>query len=160
MMEIRERIKGCIAIEEVAASVYMTLMGIFPGEKSFWESLYQEEIDHSSFLTDADNLDIFSTVSKSMDPPSSKYIDKTLGYAQFVHRHIKSNPVSLQEALRLALLLEESMVETFTNELTAEVNSDGEGKLTGNVGQIILDERGHISRIRNMMMKKGYTQLS
>lgn len=159
-MNSKDRIIGCIAVEEAAASVYKTLMGVFPNEKDFWEGLYKDEIDHSSFLTDADSVEFFESGPAGITLPTKPFINKTLEYAQFLNRHIRYNPVSFEDALGMTLKLEESMVETFTNELMADANLEYKTSSGRDFEKILLEERGHISKLKNMMIKMGYLKVS
>ncbi len=159
-MESTDKISGCIAIEETAAVIYRTLMRLFPEEKDFWEVLYRDEIEHSSFLSDADYLEMFTSEIPRLQLPSWPFIKNTLEYANYVGRHIRTNPVSFEEVLNMTLKLEESMVEIFTNELMADLNSDDDKDFVRDFENILLEERGHVSKIKNMMIKKGFIRMS
>jgi rubrerythrin len=159
-MGLSDRIKGCIAIEEATASIYKTFIKFFPEEKDFWEGLLNDEIDHSSFLKDAASLDVFSRLPKQAMPPSIPFIEKTLEFAESVRKRIMLNPVSFEDALNIALKFEESMVETYTNELIADFKADNEKSYFMNIEKMLTEERGHISKIKNMMIKKGFLRFS
>ena len=56
----------------------------------------------------------------------------------------------------MALQIEETKVEAFTNELIANLSSaDSKAFL-----QILMDEKTHIAKIENMMIEKGFLRLS
>lgn len=159
-MELSDRLIGCIAIEESAASLYRTFAQLFPDEKDFWEGMLHDEIDHSSFLKDAASLDMFRKLPHHARPPSISFIEKTLEFAQSVSRRIMLNPVSFGDALNIALKFEESMVETYTNELIAELKSDDDESYFMNIEKMLVEERGHVSKIKNMMIQKGLLRFS
>ena len=159
-MEPSNRINGCIAIEEAAASMYRTFIKLFPNEKDLWEGLFKDEIDHSSFLKDAASLGIFSRLPIQAQPPSIPFIEKTLEFAQSMNKRIMLNPVSFEDALSIALKFEESIVETYANELIADFKADEDKSYFMDVEKMLIEERGHINKIRNMMIKKGFLKLS
>jgi rubrerythrin len=159
-MELSDRLNGCIAIEKAVASIYDTFMKLFPNEKDFWESLVKDEFEHSSFLKDAESLKVIDYLPSEAQPPLIPFIVKTLEYAQITHKRIMCNPVSLEEALNIALTLEQSMVETYTNELIADSHADNNKSYFRDVEKMIIGERGHISKIKNLMIKKGFLQTS
>ena len=65
--------------------------------------------------------------------------------------------MTFEEALRIALRLEESMVEIFANEFMAHLfASDYESLSHG----IVAAEKLHINKIEDMMIEKGFMQLS
>ena len=51
-------IKGCIAIEKTAASIYGTFMQLFPKEKNFWKDLFNDEIDHAEKILLSERLHV------------------------------------------------------------------------------------------------------
>lgn len=155
-----EKINGCIAIEQAAASIYITFMKLFPEEKDFWEGLYRDEIDHSSFLQDASSLMIFSELPTQVQPPSVPFIVKTLEFTQNLKKQILLSPISLEDALHIALKLEETMVETYTNELIADSKSIDDKSYFMDLEKMIIEERGHINKIKNMMLGKGFLKIS
>ncbi len=159
-MGIHDRINGCIAIEQAAADIYSAFMGLFPEEKGFWEGLYNDEIDHAALLSEADYLDVFTKLPTRTELPSMLSIENTLEYAQDMSMQIKLSPVSLEGALNIALKLEESIVETFSNELTSDLMAEDDDSFIMDFGKILIDERGHVSRIKDMMIKKSFLKLS
>ncbi len=144
-------------MEKAVASIYSTFMQLFPKEKDFWEGLYEDEMEHLSFLADADYKKILKKgIQTTVFPPSLQLVEKTLNYAENIKKQIKLNPVSLEDAFGLALKLEESIVETFANELIANLAADVDKSV---VKTIVAGERLHIDKIREMMIKKGFLKL-
>ena len=148
-MEIHDIINGCIAIEKAAASIYSTFMQLFPEEKNFWESLCMDEIEHISFLTDADAFGIFNEPQIRIEPPSAQIVGMTLEFAEGLNQRIKLNPVSLENALKMALKLEESMVETYANETIADLLATNKESFDE---KMFTYEKLHVDKIRNMMI--------
>ena len=144
-------------MEKAVASIYSTFMQLYPKEKNFWEDLYKDEIEHSSFLVNADYQKIANKeLQTTVLPPSMALIEKTLKVTQDIQNQIKLNPFSLEDAFKMALKLEESMVETFANDLIANLVA-GDSKSV--VKTIIVGERLHVDKIREMMIKKGFLKL-
>jgi len=154
-MKIPERIKGCIKVEEAAVFIYRDFMKMFPDEKKFWEGLYKDEKNHAFFLTGADYLKVLTRL-----PPSMPLVKKTLTFANNIIGQIKLNPVLLKDALEMALKLEESMVETYANELIADLKAYEDESFFLDFEKIFMDEKAYISKIRDMMIKKNLLKLS
>jgi rubrerythrin len=159
-MELNERINGCIAVEEAAESIYRTFVKLFPKERNFWEGLVNDEIDHSSFLKDAASLALINEHPLQAQTPLMPFIVKTLEFTESVKKRIMLNPISLEQALNIALKLEESMVESYANELIADFKADDKESYYINIQKMLNEERGHINKVRNTMIEKGYLKLS
>jgi len=156
-MELINFINGCRAVEEAVASIYSKFADLFPENRSFWEDLYRDELEHSFWLSDATQTEAIDLLPSKDLLPSMDIIDRTIAFARGKSMHIKTNPVTLEEALRIALQLEESMVETFTNEMTANLFASDYESLSQ---KIIAAEKRHINKIEDMMIGKGFLQLS
>ena len=156
-MALKNFINGCKAVEESVASIYRTFADFFPEYSSFWEDLYRDELEHSFWLSNAANTEAIDLLPSQDMMPTMDIIERTLAFAHGKSMHIKLNPVSLEEALRTALQMEESMVETFTNEMTANLFASDYESLNQ---KIIAAEKRHISKIEDMMIRKGFLQLS
>ena len=135
-------------------------MNFFPEEKDFWGDLLKDEVEHSSFLKDPSFLRINKKLPIQVESPSVSFIAKTLEFAQNTSQHIISHPISLKEALNITLKLEESIVETYTNELIADIKAMNEKKYFMDFQRMLFEEKGHINKVRTMMMRKGYLNLS
>ncbi len=159
-MEIHDRINGCIQIEQTIATIYNNFTKSFPKERVFWESLFKDEIEHASFLSNAKYLDVFAEYPERTNPPSIAYIEKTLEYALSTIDQINFKYISFENALKIALTLEEAMVEAFVHDLMDDLNANKDEALIREFDKMLKDEKGHVSQINNMMMKKGYKKLS
>jgi len=156
-MDITSIIHGCIQMEQLAASIYNMFMQFFPQEKIFWEDLVRDETDHASWLTDANYIESIDLLPSYDLIPSMKQIDNSLRFAENTRVHIKSNPVTFEEALKIALKLEETMVETFANELKANLFASDYRSLNE---KLLIAEKLHIDKIKDMLIKKGFLQLT
>ena len=159
-MEINDRIRGCIQIEQTVASIYNDFMTLYPAEKEFWEGLFYDEVEHAAFLNDVNYLEMVTELPKEISLAKSPFIEKTMEFALTVKNQIKFKRLSFEEALKLSLILEESMVETFMNELMVVLNNSDDKSYNRDVDKMLIEERGHVSKIKNMMIKKGYLKMT
>lgn len=143
-------------MEDTVAAIYERFMQLFPQEKDFWEDLYKDERDHISFLMEAAEGGRFNEMQPDNLGFSMSQLDRTRTFIENISNNIKSNSVSLQDALNMALQIEEAVVEAFTHELIACLSpSDNTTFL-----QMLMEEKTHIAKIKNMMIEKGFLKLS
>ena len=148
MAQKHELINGCIKVEKSAASVYKKLMKKFPEKKDSWKELFDDEINHLSFLNDVKSLGLIDVMHKLDSLPSIVIINETVKMADDLTAKIVADSISLKKALVMALKLEESMVETYTNKLIANLISC-EDEVS--YKKIVADEKKHINKIKKMM---------
>lgn len=149
-MEQHDFINACIKVENFAASIYSRLMQVLPKQKDFWEELLNDEREHIAFLSDVKSLGLVTELEKMDYAPSMNEVKKTLKLTDSVTKRISDAPISMKNALKLALKLEESMVETYSNELIAKLLScDDEASYE----KLLADEKKHIDKVRKMMKK-------
>lgn len=147
-MAKNELINGCIKVEKSAATTYKKLMKKFPENKEFWKELFNDEINHLSFLKDVKSLGLIDEMQK-MDPlPSMEIINETVKMADNLNAKIITDSISLKKALLMILKIEESMVETYTNKLIGNLISC-ENEVS--YKKMVADEKKHINKIRKMM---------
>ena len=143
-------------MELAVASIYSTLTYLFPQEKDFWDGLYKDEKRHISFLieiADSGRFDEMQTADLGFSMPM---LDRTEKFITNINTHIGNNPVSLEEALDMAFQMEETKVEAFTNELIANLSAADSTAFL----QLLMEEKTHIAKIKNMMIEKGFLKLS
>ena len=149
-MEQTDIINGCIKVESLVASIYSNLLQVFPKDKEFWESMLNDERDHIAFLIDVKSQGLITEIEKMDLPPSINVIQKNLKLVNKVSQRIADEPISMKNALKLALKLEESLVETYTNELIAKLLSCEDET---SYEELINGEKTHVDKIRNMLQK-------
>jgi predicted transcriptional regulator len=66
-------------------------------------------------------------------------------------------PVSLEDALKIALKLEETMVEIFTNQLISNLTHY---QSQSALDQMLNAERSHVDKIRKRMIDAGFLKLA
>lgn len=151
-MNEHELINGCIKVESAAASIYSKLMQLFPEEQDFWEELYNDEKEHISFLSDVKSLELTDEIQKMNLLPSKPMIREALNLADTINNKISNGPVTFNNALKLALKLEESIVETYTNKLIATLLSCEDEDSFNN---FITNGKDHENKIKRKISKAG-----
>ena len=141
-------INGCIKVEKSASSIYKILMKKFPDRKDFLKELFDDEISHLSFLNDIKSLGLIDEIQKMESLPSIAVINKTVKMADDLTVKITEDSISFKKALSMALKLEESMVETYTNKIIADLISCEDKP---SYKKMVADERKHINKIQKMM---------
>jgi rubrerythrin len=147
-MSTNNLINGCIKVEKSAASIYKNLMKKFPEKKEFWKNLFDDEVEHASFFKDLKNLGLIDTLQRMDSTPSISIINKTLKSADNIIDKIKGGTLSFNNALKITLKFEESMVEIYTNKVIANLLSC-EDKPSHK--KLIADERKHMNKIKKMI---------
>jgi rubrerythrin len=148
VMSNNSLINGCIKVEKSAASIYKKLMSKFPEKKDFWKELFDDEINHLSFLNDVKSLGLTDVMEKIEMPPSAAIINETLKMADDLTAKITADSISFKKALAMALKLEESMVETYTNKIIANLISCED---VSSYKKMVSDEKKHINKLNKMM---------
>ncbi|MBI5058105.1 MAG: hypothetical protein HZB61_15955 [Nitrospirae bacterium] len=156
-MELENIISGCIEMEGAVASIYSTFARLFPEERSFWEDLVRDELEHQLWLTDPSLIEAIDLLPSKDLLPSNELIENSLKFAGTTARQINFSSLTLEAALKIALHLEESMVEIFANELTANLFACDYATLSE---KILSAEKIHIDKIEDLMIRKGFMQLS
>ena len=156
-MELHELADGFKAVEQAVASIYRSFMDLFPEERRFWQELYRDELEHAFWLSGPDHVEAIDLLPSRELLPTEETLLNTLKTIEREHVLIKSNPVSLEEALKIALKLEDLMIEVFTNELPAHIFASDYKSLSDRISAA---ERLHINKIEDLMINKGFLQLS
>jgi len=131
-------------------------MQLFPQEKDFWEDLYKDEKKHTSFLIEVSDSGRFDEMHTEDLGFSEPLLDRTKTFITNISNQINFSPVSLEDALKMALKIEETMVEAFTNELIANLSPNDNNAFL----QLLMEEKTHIAKVKNMMIEKGFLKLS
>ena len=105
-MEINQLLNFCCVTEEIVASIYSRFMQLFPQEKDFWEALYKEEKMHTSFLIEAADSGRFDEMQAADLGFSEALLNRTKTFITNLSNQINFSPVSLEDALKIALKIE------------------------------------------------------
>jgi len=155
-MEIYQIVKECLVVELAVAAIYSSLKHLFPQKRDFWDDLYKDERRHISFLIETSDSGGFDEMQIADLGFSMTLLDRTQTFIANISNHIGTNPISLEEALNMALQMEETKVEAFANELIANLSSADSGAFL----QLVIEEKTHIAKIKNMMIEQGFLKLS
>ncbi len=147
-MESYALINGLIKVENTAALIYSNLIRKFPEQKEFWDGLLNDEREHISFLTDVKSVGLTKELQNMDLPPSMYMINETLKLAGGITEIIKETPIPFKDALSMTLKLEESTVETYTNQLITKLLSCEDET---SYKKLVTDEKAHVEKIRSMM---------
>jgi rubrerythrin len=156
-MNIQELIGGCIEIEQAAAHIYSNFMQLFPKERVFWEDLVNDEMSHTTFLLEANRIGMFDDVQREEMLLSGQIVSNTVAFTRNVKNMILYGPISLEDALKIALKLEETMVEIFTNQLISNLSHY---QSQSALDQMLNAERSHVDKIRKKMIDAGFLKLA
>jgi rubrerythrin len=141
-------INGCIKVEKSSAYIYKNLMKKFPEKEDFWKNLFDDEVDHLSFLKDVKSLGLTENMKKIDIPPTMPVINETIKQAENITEKIKKDSISFKNALKVTLKLEESIVETYTNKIIANLISSDNNL---SYKKIVANEKKHVNKIKKMM---------
>jgi hypothetical protein len=151
--DLSERIKTCVAIESGIADIYHSFARLFPKAKTFWYELAMEEENHASVLLIGSRYVKLGILPNYIVPKSLHKMNSTLQLIDYTKKRIKSDDISMKEALDTAMKLELTMEESYLLEvLTRETNNEVIARLQKLLG----DTKLHITKISEYMQKKGY----
>ena len=156
-MELHDLVNGFKAVEEGVASIYRSFMELFPEERRFWQDLYRDELEHAYLLSRAEHVEAIDLLPSLDMLPNEELISYSLELIDRERLLIKSNPLTLEGALKIALKLEDLMIELFTNELPANLFASDYKSLSDRISAA---ERRHINKIEDLMINRGFLQLS
>lgn len=107
----------CAEIEEECAGIYWYFSGLFGHDEritALWHNAAREEENHSSQFKLAQRLRGTGMSSIKMDADKAK---RTLEYMRSINESVRNSPTSLNDALRMAIHLEERLSEFHASEL-------------------------------------------
>ena len=143
----------CVDLEVAASLIYKSFMLMFPAESDFWAQLAREEEDHARLYLAGDILKVTGVFSGIQFPPAV-FIKRTLEFAGQIQELIRSRPITLKEALDMALMLEKTLAESIVFEF-----SDSSNPIIANIRKIITDTEAHADRIERFKIEKGFAFL-
>lgn len=148
---LAERLNICREMEETAAQIYHTLRKMFPEDRSFWHDMALEEENHASVLTLGKRFHSIGKSPGSIVPESERDVRFSLDLAKAIKKKINGG-ISQQEALELALNLEEAMAEKYFNEA---MNAKADSKIMSVLKKMAIYSEAHMGRLKEFMGKKG-----
>ena len=142
---------SCIDVEIAAAEIYKSFVKMFPAERDFWAQLAREEEDHARLYLAGDILEVTGEYS-GIKFPLPAFIKKTVEFTEQIKEEIWSRPITLKEALDMALKLEKTITESIIFE-----TPDNSSQLVTNIRKIINDTESHVDRIEKLRIEKGFS---
>jgi hypothetical protein len=153
-VEISQRVHRCVEVEQAMAELYRVFMERFPDETYLWKTLHEEELKHIAFLVNADIFDSLGEQAGQLQLPSEALVERALSMAMNSLEQLKKRAVTLEEALGMAVQLEDSVVEEFAD---TAVNNGGQQSA---FIMLLNDTRSHADMLRDLMRRKGYIKVS
>jgi rubrerythrin len=120
----------------------------FPEKEDFWKNLFDDEVEHLTFLRDVKSLRLTDEIKKIDLPPVISIINETIKLSENITEKIKTGSISFKNALKATLKLEESIVETYTNKIIADLMCCDD---SASYKKIVANERKHVNKIKKMM---------
>lgn len=152
MDELSERIEACIAVEKASADIYNALSNKFPKARFFFQELSKDEESHTTLLVVAKAYHKLGKLPDYAVPSSLPDIYATLDLAEKIKQKIDLEEVSLKEALDMASLLENSMAESYLQEIMLKQTDD---KVIANLKKMLIDEITHSDKIKDYRRSMG-----
>jgi hypothetical protein len=150
---LSEKVKVCIAIEAMTAELYHLLSARFPEAKVFWRELALSEENHANILVVGAGYLRTRELPEYIVPDSQELIDGTFRLVRETRDIIQNDQLSLNNALAMALQIENSTAEKYFQEVMfGAANSPVIAKLQ----KIRKDELTHIEKIKDFMNKAGF----
>ncbi len=141
----------CIDLEIAVSAIYRDFMLLFPAEGAFWAQLAREEEEHARLYMAGDIMRVTGEHAGIRFPPTV-LVARTLEFAEQIRDLIGSRPITLQEALDMALKLEKTVAESIIFDLPETDNP-----VIANLRKIIADTEAHADRIERFRMEKGFS---
>jgi hypothetical protein len=151
--EKQKILMNCVDLEIAVSLIYKEFTLMFPAEKDFWDRLAREEEDHARLYLAGDILNVTGEFSGIRFPPAV-FIAKTLDFAVQIQEQIRNRPITLKEALDMALLLERTLAESIVFEFP-----ESDSPIIANLRKIITDTEAHVDRIERFRIEKGFAFL-
>jgi hypothetical protein len=151
--EKQKTLMNCVDLEIAVSLIYKEFMLMFPDESAFWGQLAEEEENHARLYLAGDILKVTGEFSGIRFPPSV-FITSTLEFTGQIQEQIRNRPITLKEALDMALKLEKTIAESIVFDFPESSNS-----VIANLRKIITDTESHVDRIEQFRIEKGFAFL-
>lgn len=149
---LSEKVKVCIAIESTTAEIYHLLATKLPEARVLWRDLAASEENHATILITGAGYLKTGKLPEYVVPHSQELIDETFRLVRDAKSEVNGAHLSLQDALALALKIENSTAESYLQEVML---SDTDSPVIARLQKIRTDELTHIEKIKNFMKTKG-----
>lgn len=151
--ELGARIDRCIAVESACAEIYHAFSEMFPEARDFWRQLALEEENHVAILIVGKGFQRVGKLPEDFMPPSEQALSTVCMKAEIMKRKVRSERVSLPEALEIALSLEKLLCESYFMEIMA-VRTDSE--VLSRLQKLHIFTKSHVEKIREFIRSRGF----
>jgi tRNA isopentenyl-2-thiomethyl-A-37 hydroxylase MiaE len=146
--ELTRKLVTCIAIEATSADIYHTLSLTFHEARRFWAGLEESEKRHVKILLAAGGYHLNGLMPEYIVPPSLSEIDETYRLVNETKKRVDGRALSLRDALRLALLMENAVGERYLQEV---MKREEDTAVITDLRRIYADEKLHSEMISDFM---------
>lgn len=147
-----ERIEGCIAVEMAFSEMYSAFAAMFPDAGALWRELALEEENHAIILIIGRGFHRAHHLPEQIAPLALPQIEKLLSDIRAVKKRIASGEMTLQQALELALALEDASAEGY---LTDVLSKEDDSEIVSSLRKLLLDEKTHREKIAAFMKPRA-----
>lgn len=156
--ELSRRIEGCIAAETACADVYRSFGSLLPETRGFWEELAREEENHAVILAVGRGFQKAGRLSEEVVPVAFPMagIQGTLDLARDIKEKTKAREISLGEALDMALSLEETLCESYFEEVRKD---KGNSQFASTLQRLLSHTKSHIEKIKEFRLQSGFSEV-
>lgn len=150
-MNMIEKLDLCIRVETACSQIYRRFAEVFPDEREFWEMLENAEENHIDILTIAKGFHDVDYLPELMTPSDMPLMQKSVEAAESARDNIRPG-MDIADALKTALMLEESVVEAYLSDvMQGNINSDAINYMR----RFWKDSKTHADMIREKMDQLG-----
>lgn len=155
--ELSRRIEGCIAAETGCAEVYRIFGSMLPETRDFWDELAREEDNHAAILAVGRGFQKTGKLSEEVVPVAFPManIQGTIDLAKDIKAKARDRSISLKEALDMALSLEQTLCESYFEEVRT---NKGNSRFAAALQTLLIHTRSHLEKIREFRSKFGFSE--
>ena len=147
-MNIPSILKKCSALEADIADIYRKFSGLYPEMRDLWDDIAAEEDGHAATLMFASKFAEKGQLPNIVPHKLITYLEGTVDMVEAVKGMIGEDALTLDDALGMALNLEQTVHENYLFEIMRiEFDSDVLDRLK----LIATETESHASRIKQMM---------
>jgi rubrerythrin len=156
--DLSERLQACLKMETQCADVYTTLVtlfprNLFPEARDLFETLAEWEKSHADIIAVSIGFNKIDEIPDIFVPSELSLIKNTLDIAQDIKASIQSQRVTLKVALYMVLKMEESLAESYLQDvMTQKIDLE----IIKYLRRFYKDEKSHAEMIKELILKKGY----
>jgi rubrerythrin len=155
--ELSRRIEGCIAAETGCAEVYRMFGSMLPEARDFWDELAREEENHAAILAVGRGFQKAGKLTEEVVPVAFPManIQGTIDLAREIKAKARDREISMEEALGMALSLEETLCESYFEEVRT---NKGDSRFAAALQRLLIHTRSHMEKIREVISKSGFKE--